>query len=208
MLDYAKVRGWRTGENPAGWRGHLAHILAPPRKLACGHHAALPYGEVPAVLTAIRARKGQGAPALEFLIFTAARSTEVRHMRWRDLDLGAALWTVPAARMKTRREHRVPLSAPALAILARAAENGADPDAFVWPGFKPSQAISERTLDTVLERIGVSATVHGFRSTRFGTGLATTTFPREIAEEALAHSSRTRRSGPTDASDALEKRRS
>lgn len=114
VLDYAKVRGWRSGENPALWRGHLKSILPARRTLTRGHHAAMPYGEVPAFVELLRSREAMAARALEFLILTTARSGEVLGAQWDEINLETAVWTVPATRMKAGREHRVPLSGTAV----------------------------------------------------------------------------------------------
>ena len=114
VLDFAKVKGWRSGENPALWRGHLRNVLPARRKLTRGHHAAMPYAQVPALTERLRGLDAMSARALEFLILTAARSGEVLGARWVEFDLEAELWTVPAIRMKAGKEHRVPLSKPAI----------------------------------------------------------------------------------------------
>jgi integrase len=142
ILDFAKVRGFRDGENPARWRGHLDKLLpARSRVRQVEHLAALPYAELPAFLASLRTREAVAARALEFLILTAARTGEVIGARWNEIDLLDKTWTVPAARMKAHREHRVPLSGRALAILneMQASRHG---DAFVFPGRKPGRALS------------------------------------------------------------------
>ncbi len=211
VLDAAKAKGFRTGENPARWRGHLDHLLPKRQKLTRGHHAAMPYALLPEFLAQLRERNGMGALALEFLILTAARSGEVRGARWSEIDLSAKVWTVPAKRMKGGREHRVPLSNPAIAIMESLLEvtNGA-PDAIVFPGLKPSKALSDSTFKALMVRMGVgptTATPHGFRSSFRDWAGEVSTFPRELAEVALAHvvgdaTERAYRRG-----DALEKRR-
>jgi integrase len=157
VLDAAKAKGFRTGENPARWRGHLDHLLPKRQKLTRGHHAAMPYALLPEFLAQLRERNGMGALALEFLILTAARSGEVRGARWSEIDLSAKVWTVPAKRMKGGREHRVPLSNPAIAIMESLLEvtNGA-PDAIVFPGLKPSKALSDSTFKALMVRMGVA----------------------------------------------------
>lgn len=191
VLDYATARDWRTGENPARWRGHLANLLPARGKVApVEHHAALPWHEIGAFLPLLKAQAGVSAKALHFLILTAARTGEALGARWGEIDLVAKLWTVPAARMKAGREHRVPLSAAALAILADMKELRMvdSPDAFVFPGAQANRPLSIMAMTMVLRRMKYGdLTVHGFRSTfRDWVGEATGT-PREVAEAALAH---------------------
>jgi integrase len=219
-LDYAKARGWRTtGENPARWRGHLALILPKPQKLRRGHHRALPYTEVPAFLARLRTRQGLAAQALELLILTAARTSEVTGMRWEEIDLEAALWTVPASRMKGHRPHRSPLSSRAVAILkerqAEALALAGDAPAggerslsgFVFPGTKQNKPLSSGTLERVLDRLKVEATVHGFRSSFRDWVGDRTNHPRELAEQALAHVIEDQTERAYRRGDALDRRR-
>lgn len=191
VLDYAAPRGWRTGENPARWRGHLEAMLAKPGKIAkVEHHAALPWAEVGAFMTALRQRVGVAARCLEFTILTAARSGEARGARWSEIDLARRVWTIPGERMKAGREHRVPLSPAAVAILETVAElRDADaPDPLVFPGLRQGKPLSENTLNEVLRRMKRDElTVHGFRSTFRDWVAESTRFPRELAEKALAH---------------------
>ena len=143
ILDFAKVREFRDGENPARWRGHLAKLLPSRSKVRdVKHHAALPFAELPAFLVALRVQEGIAARALEFAILTAARTGEIIGARWSEVDLLEKIWTVPAARMKAHREHRVPLSPRAVTILAemQAARHGCANDAFVFPGGKAGKA--------------------------------------------------------------------
>jgi integrase len=191
VLDYATARGWRSGENPARWRGHLANLLAKPGKIAkVQHHAALPWGEAGAFLATLRQRHGIAARALEFCILTAARSGEARGARWSEFDLVRGVWTVPAKRMKAGREHRVPLSSAAVAVLREVMplRDGEAPDPLVFPGRVQGKPLSENTMNEVLERMGRGdLTVHGFRSTFRDWVAEATQFPRELAEKALAH---------------------
>ncbi|MFN8828516.1 MAG: tyrosine-type recombinase/integrase [Labrys sp. (in: a-proteobacteria)] len=209
VLDAAKAQGFRTGENPAAWRGNLKHLLPPRRKLARGHHTALPYVEVAGFIGMLRERGGVSSLAIEFIILTAARSGEALGMRWSEVDLTAKVWIVPAARMKAGREHRVPLTARALAIIEQmAALRTTDaPDAYVFPGAREGRPLSDMTLSMTMRRMKVPATVHGFRSSFRDWCGEVSDFPREIAEAALAHvvgdeTERAYRRG-----DALEKRR-
>jgi integrase len=171
ILDWAKARGYRDGENPARWRGHLDKLLPAPTKVQRKtHHAALPHADLPAFVAELRAHKGHTARALEFVILTAARTGEVRGATAAEFDMAAAVWTIPAPRMKSGKEHRVPLSAPALALV----------DAAV--------ALTSRvTMSKLVAKLRPGLTVHGFRSTFRDWAAETTNFPREIAELALAH---------------------
>ena len=208
VLDAAKAQGHRTGENPARWRGHLDKLLAKRQKLRRGHHAAMPYADVPAFLSRLRERQAESvsALALEFAILTAARSGEVLGMRWNEVDKAAKVWTVPAARMKAAREHRVPLSARALAVLEEAEK--ARTGEFVFPGSRGARPLSVMAMEMVLRRMNLdNVTVHGFRSAFRDWAGNETHFAREVAEAALAHvigdaAERAYRRG-----DALEKRR-
>jgi integrase len=188
VLDWAAARGYRQGDNPARWRGHLENLLARPGKVQrVAHHPALPYAELGEFMAALRAQKGIPARALEFLILTAARSGEVIGARWSEIDLGAGIWTVPAERIKGGREHRVPLSAPALAIVRDLAETRHGD--LVFPsGKRGGKTLSNRGMLSVLERMGrADITAHGFRSTFRDWAAELTNFPSEVAEMALAH---------------------
>jgi integrase len=210
VLDYAKALGWRTGENPAQWKGNLAHVLPRRSKLAAvQHHAALPWPEVGAFMAALRAREGVSASALEFTILTAARSGEVRGMTWGEVDMSAKLWTVPGPRMKAGREHRVPLPDAALAVLGDVRPDKMDPAALVFPSpMRPGAALSDMTLTAVLRRMNRGdLTAHGFRSTFRDWCAEMTAYPREVAEEALAHTLRDKVEAAYRRGDALEKRR-
>lgn len=206
VLDHAKARGLRNGDNPAQWKGHLDQILPAPSALSRGHHAAVPYADVPAMLERIRAIDGFGSKALEFAILTACRSGEVRGAEWSEMDLDAAVWTIPAERMKSEKPHRVPLSPRAVEIvraMKAVALNG-----LVFPGQREGRPLSDMTLAKALRSAGGGDfTVHGFRSSFRDWAAEETSFQREVAEAALAHSvgdsvERAYRRG-----DALEKRR-
>ncbi len=185
VLDWATVRGYREGPNPARWRGHLDKLLPKPTKVSkVEHHAALPVADVAAFMTRLRAAPGMGARALEFVVLTAARSGEVRGATWAEIDLDAALWTVPAARMKAGKEHRVPLSPPAVALL-KALPRMASVD-LVFPAPRGG-TLSDMTLTAVLRRLEVPAVPHGFRSTFRDWAAERTHYPGEMAEMALAH---------------------
>jgi integrase len=206
VLDAAKARGYRSGENPAAWRGHLSHLLPKRAKLTRGHHAAMPYQEIPTFVAKLRESNSFAARALEFAILTAARSGEVYHARWSEIDRDAEVWTVPAARMKAAREHRVPLSKRALAIIEALA--GARTCDYVFPSPRGRRPLSHVAMAKVMDRLNVDGpTVHGFRSAfRDWCGEATA-YPREIAEAALAHVIGDKAEQAYRRGDALEKRR-
>jgi integrase len=187
ILTAATVKGLRSGENPARWRGHLAELLPARSKVApVEHHAALPFADLPAFYLRLQAADGLGARALELAILTAARTGEVLGATWGEIDLDAALWIIPAARMKAKREHRVPLSAPAVALLRKLATLREGP--FVFAGQNPSKPLSNMALLMTLRRMKRSdLTAHGFRSTFRDWAAETTPFPSEVVEMALAH---------------------
>lgn len=186
ILDAARVGGHRAAENPARWRGHLDVLLPRAGKLTRGHFAALPYSELPAFYRDLVAQTAPAALALRFIILTAARSGEVRGMDWAEVDLDAALWTVPAERMKGKRLHRVPLSPAAVAILHQAAEASRDPR-LVFPSARGGM-MSDMVFNMLLRRASrPDITAHGFRSTFRDWVDEQTDFAGDIAEAALAH---------------------
>ena len=192
ILDYAKVRGYRDGENPARWRGRLDKILPATSKIRkVEHHAALPYAALPTFLKDLREQEGTAARAFQFAILTAARTGEVIGARWSEIDLHAKVWTVPAGRMKAGKEHRVPLSDRALAILAASKpRNGAAEigQQFVFAGGKPGLSLSNMAFLMLLRRMGRGdLTAHGFRSTFRDWCAERINVPSEVAEMALAH---------------------
>lgn len=190
VLDYAKVRGYRTGDNPARWKGHLELILPARGDVApVEHHAALPYTEMPTFWPKLQAQSGMGARALEFCILTATRSAEVLGARWREIDLHAKVWTIPADRMKAGAEHRVPLTAAAVALLRKMAaiRTGTSPDDLVFPGQHKGRPLSNMAMAMVLRRMKLDATPHGFRSTFRTWAAEKTRFQHEVCEAALAH---------------------
>ncbi|RYE41619.1 MAG: site-specific integrase [Hyphomicrobiales bacterium] len=185
VLDWATIRGYRNGENPARWRGHLDQLLAKPQKIQkVKHHEAIPISQAPAFARDLRAAEGMGARALEFAMLTAARSGEVRGAQWSEIDTAAGLWTVPAERMKGKKEHRVPLSKQALALLAELPRD--EKVTFVFQGSK-GQALSDMTLSAVMRRMKLTAVPHGLRSTFRDWAAEQTNHSRELAEMALAH---------------------
>lgn len=187
VLNWAKARGYRTGENPALWKGHLDNLLPARSKIAkVKHHAALPYDQTAQFIEALHRQEGIAPLALEFAILTAARTGEIIGARWDEIDLEQKAWNVPAARMKGGREHRVPLSADALAVLNKVSKGG--PEEFVFLGRKKSP-LSNMALLMLLRRMGHNKlTAHGFRSTFRDWAAEQTNFPSEVAEMALAHS--------------------
>jgi integrase len=189
VLDWAKVREYRQGENPARWRGHLDKLLPARGKVRkVKHHAALPYAELPGFLVALREQEGIAARALEFTILTAARTGEAIFARWSEIDLLDKVWTVSAARMKAGREHRVPLSARALGILDEMQVHRHADDGFVFPGGKPGKPLSNMAFLMLLRRMKRDdLTAHGFRSSFRDWSAERTHFPSEVAEMALAH---------------------
>ncbi len=206
VLDAARAQGHRHGENPARWRGHLDKLLPKRQKLTRGHHSAMPFYDVPGFIGQLREREAIAALALEFCILTAARSGEVLGARWSEIDLEAKVWTVPAARMKAAHEHRVPLPGRALAILEKL--NTVRTSGFVFPGQKPGKPLSGMAMEMVLRRMkSESVTVHGFRSSFRDWCGEVTSFPREVAEAALAHVAGDATERAYRRGDALEKRR-
>jgi integrase len=206
VLDAARAKGHRIGENPARWRGHLDHLLPKRQRLTRGHHAAMPYEEVPEFIVELRGREAVAALALEFLILTAARSGEVLGATWDEMDLDAKVWSVPASRMKVGREHRVPLTARAVEILEKAKplRNGDH----VFPGQSTKKPLSGMALEMLMRRLKRDAfTVHGFRSSFRDWAGEVSTFPREVAEAALAHTIGDATERAYRRGDALEKRR-
>ena len=206
VLDAAKAQGHRTGENPAAWRGHLAHLLSKRGKLSRGHHAAMDYRDVPAFVAKLRECDTIAAMALEFCLLTAARSAEVYGARWSEIDMAAKVWILPAERMKGAREHRVPLCVRAVNLLERLRAGRTCDYVFSSPrGLKP---LSHVAMAKVMHRLQIAGpTVHGFRSAFRDWAGNETHFAREVAEAALAHvigdaAERAYRRG-----DALEKRR-
>jgi integrase len=201
VLDYAKAHSFRSGENPAAWRGHLKLILPPARtQLSRSHYAAMDYRELPAFIAAISHDSTMRAMALEFLILTAARWGEVRGARWSEIDMTAKIWTIPSKRMKSGREHRVPVSGRAVEILEKLAETRWSD--LVFPGRHGPLSRS-----AVAELVPKGATLHGFRSSFRDWAGEETNFPRELAEAALAHTTGDATERAYRRGDALEKRR-
>lgn len=183
ILDSAKARGLRQGENPARWRGHLAQILPARAKLSRGHHKAMPYDAIPAFLKRLREREAVAALGLEFVILTASRTGEAIKATWAEIDLDKAVWTIPAERMKAGKEHRVPLSPRAVQILKSMQQLGSP---CVFPGTR-SDSLSSMAMAMLLRRMKVDVTVHGFRSGFRDWAAECTGYSHEVAEMALAH---------------------
>lgn len=211
VLSYAKALGWRDGQNPAAWRDNLDHLLPATGRVArVRHHAALPWQDMGAFWGALAPERGIGAAALRFTILTAARSGETRGATWAEIDLAGAIWTVPGERMKAGREHRVPLSDAAVAVLRAIApfRQNDRPDALVFPGARRGGPLSDMSLTAVLRRMGRrDLTVHGFRSTFRDWAAEATAFPRDVAEAALAHTLRDKVEAAYRRGDMLDKRR-
>jgi integrase len=206
VLDAAKARGLRGGENPARWRGHLDQLLPKRQRLSRGHHKAMSYAEVPPFMADLQSRQGVAGAALAFIVFTAGRTGEVLGARWEEFDLDRAVWTVPAERMKAGREHRVPLSQHALKIMG-AMQDIRDGE-FVFPGQKSGRPLSVMALKAVLHRMKTNdITVHGFRSTFRDWAAECTSYPNEVCEAALAHVIGNRVEAAYRRGDLFEKRR-
>lgn len=205
VLDWAAVRKYRTGENPARWKGHLDKVLAAPAKIKkVEHHRAVPVDGMATFMAELRNQNGLAACALEFVILTAARSGEVRNATWSEIDEETAVWTVPAEHMKAGREHRVPLSKAAMQLL-RKLPRFTDSE-LLFPGTK-GQPLSDMTMTAVMRRMKVDAVPHGFRSTFRDWVGEKTHFPRELAEQALAHTLESKVEAAYRRGDALDKRR-
>ena len=207
IIDWATVRGHRHGENPARWRGHLEKLLpARSRVAAVEHHAAIPYTDLPAFLIELRRQEGVAALALEFAILTAARTGEALGAVWPEIDLESCLWTIPGGRMKGRREHRVPLSDPALAIMRTLA--AVRTGEYVFPGARSDRPLSNMSMLMLLRRMRRDEfTVHGFRSAFADWCAEQTTFPSEVREMALAHAVGDKVEAAYRRGDLFEKRR-
>jgi len=189
ILDYARVKNLRAGDNPAAWRGNLKLALPATSKVRrVKHHAALPVEQMGAFMAQLRALDGTSARALEFAILTAARTGEVIGASWNEIDLTAGVWIIPAERMKAGREHRVPLSTRAQELLKTLQPVDSDASGFVFPGLRLGKPLSNMAFLMLLRRIGLAeVTAHGFRSTFRDWVSEQTNFPTELAERALAH---------------------
>lgn len=203
VLDGAKVRELRSGDNPARWRGHLKLILPARPKLSRGHHKAMPYDDIPAFFEELRKREALSALALEFTILTVARTGEAIGGKWEEIDLRKAVWTVPPSRMKAGREHRVPLSPRAVEILKAVKPLGSK---WVFPSDKGGK-LSTMAMSMLLRRMDIDATVHGFRSTLRDWAAECTAYSREVSEMAMAHTIADKSEAAYRRGDLFEKRR-
>ncbi len=210
ILDWAKVRGYRTGENPATWKGNLDHLLPARSKVRrVKHHAALPYAEVGDFIKELREQQGTAARAFEFTILTAVRTGETLGATWAEVDLESKTWTIPAERMKADKVHRVPLSERAVNILkAVGQEFSMKPDRPLFPGQRVKKSLSNMAFLMLLRRMEKEGiTAHGFRSTFRDWAAEQTSFPQEVAEMALAHTIANKVEAAYRRGDLFEKRR-
>jgi integrase len=205
VLAWATVAGYRSGDNPARWTGHLKELLPSKTKVAAVvHHDAVPYRDLPAFMAALRAKHGTAARALEFTILSAARTGEAIGAKWAEIDLNSKLWTIPADRMKANREHRVPLTDRALAVLETLPREGE----YVFSGARKDKPLSSPAMWEVVRRMrGKGATVHGFRSTFRDWAAEQTSYPHEVCEIALAHAVSDKTEAAYRRGDMMEKRR-
>lgn len=185
VLDWASVQGYRQGDNPARWKGHLDKLLPKPSKVAkVKHHASIPFAKIYDFLCEIREQKGVGARCLEFVILTASRTGEAIGARWSEIDLEERIWTIPPERMKAERAHTVPLSDAAIAVLT--GQQGHD-DIYVFPGRQANTHLSNMAMLELLKNLGKKYTVHGMRSSFRSWAGKCTSYPRDVCEAALAH---------------------
>jgi integrase len=204
VLDWARVRGYREGENPARWEGHLKETLPPRSKRNRGHHDAVPYIELPRFMRELRAKSGVSARALELAVLTAARTNEVLGAKWSEVDFEAGLWTIPAERMKAGREHRVPLSPRAIEVLSSLPREGE----LVFVGRSVGKPLSDVALLDCMRSIrGHGATVHGLRSSFKDWATEQTSYPNELTEAVLAHTVSDKTEAAYRRGDMMEKRR-
>ncbi|WP_333628264.1 integrase arm-type DNA-binding domain-containing protein [Stenotrophomonas cyclobalanopsidis] len=201
VLDWAKVHGHRDGENPARWRGHLENLLPKPAKVSKPkHHDAMPYADVPAFMATLAERDARSRRALQFVILTAARTSEVTGADWSEFDLDHRLWTIPAGRMKAGREHIVPLTDAAVALLKPLSRK------------EPPFSLSENTMLYLVQKpapkgLGLPFTVHGFRSSFRDWAAETTDYPNEVVEMAMAHAIKNKAEAAYRRGHLLDKRR-
>jgi integrase len=205
VLDWAKARGFRSGDNPAVWKGGLQSLLAAPSKAQRSIHPSMPYAQAPQFMQALRTREGVGPKALMLVILTACRSGEARLARWDEFN--QPIWIVPGERMKAKLEHRVPLSKQVLSLLDEVRTTEHHTQDWLFPGAKPGMPISDMTMTKQLARMGYAdLTVHGFRSTFRVWAAEQTHYPREVCEHALAHKLPDKVEAAYMRSDFLDKR--
>ena len=204
ILSFARVRGWRSGENPALWKGNLLPARGKVRRAR--HHAAMPYRQVPTFMKELAKQPGVSPMALRFAVLTAARTGEVLGAKWSEIDIDTATWTVPAERMKAGRQHRVTLNAPALALLGALPRTVGE---YVFPGLRRDGPLSQMALLMSLRRMQIEGvTVHGFRSSfRDWAAEQTTPFSRDVIEAALAHTNQNKVEAAYLRTDHFDKRR-
>jgi integrase len=209
VLDAARAKGLRSGENPARWKGNLEALLPAPGKIAPHqHHPALPFKRMPHLVGALRKREGVSSLCLQFAILTACRSGEALNATWKEVDLEERLWTIPGARMKAGRPHRVPLSQAAIDVLYKAKEGReAAPGDLVFPSPRAGTAMTDMSLTMLLRRLKPGITVHGFRSSFRDWAAELTDYPNEMAEMALAHAVGNKVEAAYRRGDLFEKRR-
>ncbi|MDB6146422.1 MAG: integrase [Spartobacteria bacterium] len=206
VLDAARAKGLRIGENPARWRGHLKELLSKRKTLTRGHHGALPYAEMPAFMSDLHVRKSVSALALEFTILTAVRTSEAIGANWAEVDLDKCVWTIPANRIKAGKEHRVPLTARAIEILRSLSPQ---PEGVVFPGQKRGMPLSNMAMLELLRSMrGRGLTTHGFRSSFKDWAAETTTHENIVTEMALAHAIGTKVESAYRRGDLFQKRQS
>jgi integrase len=207
ILDWCTVRGYRHGDNPARWAGHLSEALPTGGKIGkVIHHAALPYADIPSFVAQLSQRQGIGPKALEFMILTASRTGEALGVRWNEIDLDAKVWTVPPERMKGRKEHRVPLTDRTIKLL-KSLPREAGNNGLLFIGTKVNAPLGKMVLPDLVDAMGHDVTIHGFRASFRTWAAESTGFPREVIEAALAHKTGTAVELAYQRSDVLEKRR-
>jgi len=207
VLDYATVQGWRSGDNPARWKGLLDKVLPTPAKLKkTKHHAAMPAHETSAFMQSLQSIHGLTALALQLLILTATRSGEARAAKWCEFDLKTGVWTIPASRMKAGRDHSVPLSTQAQRLLDEIPRFGDGTD-FLFPNTRGTGVLSDMAMTQTMRRLGLKYVPHGFRSTFRDWAGDSTEYPRELAEAALAHTLQNKVEAAYRRKTALERRR-
>ena len=208
ILDWCKTQGYRTGDNPAAWRGHLENLLSAPQKTKkVEHHPALPWREIGAFMQELRTMPGVAALATEFIILTNCRTSEAIEARWSEIDMAEKRWTIPGARMKAGKEHVIPLSEAALAVLQRLKAESKE-SAFLFPGGKKDTPPSNMACLALLKRMGRSdLTVHGFRSSFRDWAGESTAHPREVIEHAMSHQLKDKAEAAYQRGSLLERRR-